>query len=675
MKSITIQSLTLINFKGIRNLTITDFGKETNIFGANGTGKTSIFDAFTWLLFGKDSQGRTQFEVKTLDKDNNVIPKIEHEVSATLTVDGETIDIKRVLKEKWVTKRGSTDTLFSGNETVFFWNEVPMLSKDFTAKVSGIINESIFKLITNPLAFNEMKWQDQRQALVTITGGVTDEEIAANSEDFKALLDKLTNKSLDEYRKQVAANRLKAKKEIEVLPTRIDEVERGKPEAQDFEAIRKELAVKEGELSKVDESITDRMKAQQAILDKRAETKQLIQKKDFEISDIKHGFRTNAKDQIRQMTSGTIDIDALVNNKESEITELQRKIRLNQSTLASKYQEQKSLSDVKATLVKKWKDKNAEEFIMDDGDCACPTCKRDFDPTKLEEMKAQALANFKANRTASLNQINLEGGNNKRNLEAISEDIEGLESFKKSSESKLETLSSELDDLKKQQEHPQEAIPTEEEIYNEMLSEDKYIPNLEAEIDELNELLNKEEAVNVDDLKEKKEDIKTEVSNLKTSLLAETAIANADKRIAELLEEEKTLAQTIAEYEGEHFIIESFVKARIDRLESLINDKFSYVTFKMFETQINGGEVETCKALINGVPFSDANTASKINAGVDIINTLSNYYGIHAPIFIDNRESVTEVIPTQSQIINLIVSKPDKTLRVESSEVGRLETV
>ena len=107
-----------------------------------------------------------------------------------------------------------------------------------------------------------------------------------------------------------------------------------------------------------------------------------------------------------------------------------------------------------------------------------------------------------------------------------------------------------------------------------------------------------------------------------------------------------------------------FIKKKIDTLESMINKKFSYVKFKLFETQINGAEIECCKALIDGVPFSDANTASKINAGLDIINTLCEYYKITAPIFIDNRESVVSIIDCKSQIVNLIVSKPDKTLRV-----------
>ena len=173
MNQIKIKSLTLLNFKGIRSLTISDFGKETNIFGANGTGKTTIADAFSWLLFGKDANDRQQFEIKTLDPQNNVIPKLEHEVSAVLEVNGEEIHIKRILREKWVKPRGTTETVFQGNETVFYWNDVPLLASDYSAKISKIMDEKVFKMITNPLAFNSLKWQDQRKMLLEIVGGIT----------------------------------------------------------------------------------------------------------------------------------------------------------------------------------------------------------------------------------------------------------------------------------------------------------------------------------------------------------------------------------------------------------------------------------------------------------------------------------------------------------------------
>lgn len=111
---------------------------------------------------------------------------------------------------------------------------------------------------------------------------------------------------------------------------------------------------------------------------------------------------------------------------------------------------------------------------------------------------------------------------------------------------------------------------------------------------------------------------------------------------------------------------EEFVRTKVHLLEEKINSKFKYARFKLFKDQINGGLEETCETLYEGVPYSSGlNNAARINVGLDIINTLNDYYGITAPIFVDNSEAVTKLINTNSQILSLIVSEKDKQLRVE----------
>ena len=142
-------------------------------------------------------------------------------------------------------------------------------------------------------------------------------------------------------------------------------------------------------------------------------------------------------------------------------------------------------------------------------------------------------------------------------------------------------------------------------------------------------------------------------------------IANINKRIKELEDEYKTSQDELARLEGIEFTIQQFCKARIEHVESRINGMFKLVRFKMYEQQINGGEIETCEATVDGVPFSDLNNAMKINAGLDIINAICAANGIIAPIFIDNRESVSEILSTQSQIVNLVVDENCKTLKIQ----------
>ena len=206
--------------------------------------------------------------------------------------------------------------------------------------------------------------------------------------------------------------------------------------------------------------------------------------------------------------------------------------------------------------------------------------------------------------------------------------------------------------------------PNLDEVVSVSLSTNIEYLELKKDLHQLEELKFDIPENNFQELKDEKAKLNSEIISLRSSLHVNTQIADADKRIAELLKEESTLAQQIANIEKEQYVIDNFIKLKIDTIEDKINQKFSYVKFKLFDTQINGGQVETCEALINGVPFSDANTASKINAGVDIINTLCEFYKVSAPIFIDNRESVVDLIESGSQIINLIVSAHDKKLRV-----------
>ena len=125
------------------------------------------------------------------------------------------------------------------------------------------------------------------------------------------------------------------------------------------------------------------------------------------------------------------------------------------------------------------------------------------------------------------------------------------------------------------------------------------------------------------------------------------------------------VSKQIADLEQSIFTAESFEKAKSDMVEDKVNELFKVVRFRMFTKQINGGIAPDCEILINGVPFSDANTASQINAGIEIINILCSHYSVSAPIFVDNRESCTVIIPTKSQLINLVVSPEHKVLTIK----------
>ena len=663
--SITILSIELINFKGIKNQTI-EFGKSTDIFGANATGKTTIFDAFTWCLFGKDSTDRKDFEIKTLDQFGVVIPKIDHDVTAVIEVNGTTHTIKRTLKENWVKKRGFEEREFSGNVTEYYWNGVPMQQKEFQQRVSEVLEEGIFKLITNPLALNSMKWQDRRNIL-TAMAPVTEEELAKGNVAFQKLLnDASAYKSIEDYKKMIKASIKKAKEDIALIPARIDEVTRQKPESLDFVKIQSDLDAKNTELDNVDNQIQNANAGTEAIVSKRREQSITIGNLENEITNIESAARNevNKPEDNSELTKLVNSLDA----KKSELTTAENSLKtLNQSVESKRVRvtELVTQMDAKRNL---WNSENSKEFVFDEDSCKCPTCNTKFDADKVEQKRTELLTNFNSNKSAILSRISADGTSLKQEKENLESEITSLTERITKGEGVIKTLKSEINVIQSNIDTYNSQATGEPKdtnlIYECILSENASYKAKKQEVEKL-----KKELVQVPDvdnsiLIEQRNAIVEQIDILKRQLNSKSQIDNCNAIITQLNEEEKTLAQQIANVEKIEFAIESFNKLKVDTLENEINKRFKFVKFRMFETQINGGEAECCDALIDGVPFSDANTASRINAGIDIINTLCEFYQVTAPIFIDNRESIVELIESESQIVNLIVSSGDKKLRV-----------
>ncbi len=666
--SIAIKQINLVNFKGLRNQTI-NFNHITNIFGDNGIGKTTIFDAFTWLLFGKDSTDRTNFEIKTLDKNNNVIPKIEHEVSGIININGEEISVKKILKEKWVKKRGSLDAEFSGNETLYFWNDVPKTQREYQEKIAELLDESVFKMITNPLAFNLLKWKDRRNVLIDIVGNVSNEVIAGTNDEFKNLLEKLTNKSLDDYKKQMASQRKKINDSLKSIPTRIDEVSRNTQAALDFTKLKNDKAVSDKELESIQSQIDDKTKAFDKILEARNIASSEIFELKSKLQNIEFETKQSIGNSIKIDASGLDDLNRGLTNKENELKSYEN--GLNSLNLELKALENKVVSFKNKIINKRsdWETENAKELNFDDSKFACPTCKRDFEASDVETKKAELIQEFDINKNNALNTINKEGKLLTEQKEAAEKEILGLKERISNGDNSIKSVILEIENIKSKIEHCKNTGDAEEvkdpsELLKTALRNNAEYQQIIKDTSVKENDLKEAPIVDVEELKLKKLAVTSKISEINSQLLIEVQIANSNKRVKELEDQESDLAQQLSDIEREQFTIENFIKKKVYTLESLINDKFHFVKFKLFETQVNGAQIECCHALIDGVPFSDANTASKINAGLDIINTLCEYYKITAPIFIDNRESIVNIIDCNSQIVNLIVSKPDKTLRV-----------
>ena len=154
------------------------------------------------------------------------------------------------------------------------------------------------------------------------------------------------------------------------------------------------------------------------------------------------------------------------------------------------------------------------------------------------------------------------------------------------------------------------------------------------------------------------------ITELNKRLANRSQIERVDKEIADLEEKRVANNQELADLERWEFTAQEFKKAKDAKLLERINGMFQVVSFNFVSDQLNGGEKLTCVCTVNGTPYPDVNAAGKVNAGLDIINAICSAKGVSAPIFIDNRESVNQIIPTVSQVINLVVSK-DKSLTIK----------
>jgi exonuclease SbcC len=667
MKTIQIKRLSITNFKGIVKQSI-DFKTNTDIFGANGTGKTTIYDAFLWVLFGKNAEDKKDFSIKnTIDLSLN---RQEHEVEAVLVVDGESNTLKRIYKEKWQKKRGEETAEYTGNETLYYWNEVPMQQKEFQTKLSNILDEPFFKLISNTNAFNDLKWQERRNVLIQMSGELTNEEIAKGNPEFEALIANLTQgKTMEDYQKQIVASVKKAKDDLKAIPTRIDEISKSKPEVLDFESLKADLGQNESKLKNIDEQLADANKAFQSKLDTQKDKRVSANSLKAEIESIEQNSRKEAKDKMKPDTSVLDKLNSKLKESEASLESANNGIK----TLNSKVNTlENEIKEVDAKIENKrndWTTENAKELSFDNNAFCCPTCKRDFEASDVEAKKTEMQTNFKTDKQTKLTAISTQGkslSEEKTSLEnelsALKVRIENGKTHIESIQKEIETAKSEIaieaDKIK-----PVDALQ-EDLVYESVLSMSADYKAKKTELETLVATIEEIPEVDNSELVEKRKSLVSEIDEIKAKLQNEKQINLVNERIEALQKEENTLSQQIANVEKTQFAIERFEKMKMEALEEKVNAKFKIVKFRMFESQVNGGESPACEILVNGVPFSDANTASRINAGIDIISTLCEYYQVSAPIFIDGAESIHDIIGTESQLIRLVVSKPDKSLRV-----------
>lgn len=673
-KDVKLLSMTLKNFKGIKDLTV-EFGKVTEICGANATGKSTINDAFTWVLFGKDAQGNsdTKFSIKTVGPDGKPYEKLEHEVTAVLDVNGERIELRRALVEDWVKPRGSAEVTLKGNHTEYFCNGVEIKAGAYKEKVDSIIEEQLFKLITNPFYFAGLDWSKQRDILLRIAGGVTYEEVAANRADFAAILTQLSGKDVATFKQEIAYRKKKIQEELDKIPVEINAISSVTPEVPNYQALENEKARLTSELEAVETTITDVAKATrqhyESIQGKRKEINDLRTKQQDILFSAKQAaqkevFEKNAKGNAarNKYDSTKRELNSYINSSDRELNDIRRNIANNNT----------AIEDLKVKVDTKrdeWYKKNEDTYTASSEGLICPIYKTLCSDASVLKLNSEAIAKakqtFEDAKGKDLERISKEGSE-------INNQIENLEKRAVELTKELEDRTAEVEAKKAEYNNALAELTKEIEAnpiidaLNAASVNAEDLPEWEAledQISQISETIKDLPTADNSELTAKKIGLTKDLDEVKRKLSLRSVIENNKKKIAELSDREKELAQQKADLEKQEFTIDELNKARMDEVERRINSKFQLVRFRMFEPQLNGGEKPDCVAMVNGVKFTDLNNAGKINAGLDIINTLCLFHEISAPIFVDNAESVNQLFPVGSQLVKLIVTT-DKELQI-----------
>ena len=641
-----LKNLKLTNFKGIKEFTLNADGKNISIFGDNAQGKTTLFDAYNWILFGKDSLDRKNFGIKPYDADGEEIHNLESIVESEFI--SPNMALKRVYVEKYIKKKGDLVAEFKGNTTTYYVNELEVKEDEFKVTVSKIIDEEIFKILSNPLYFSSvMKWENRRNILFSMCYSVTDADIISKTHSLTVLSGALEkHQSIFNYENFVDSKMKSINKEMTDIPSRINElqktvvdIDKNITEEQlknSLTVIEQKKNIKLEELSKLKNNDTSALDAElNTAIKKLNDYERKFNAQQAELKMVEHK-KAMEESKIRQC-------------KINELSRLEEKIISLNKLIAEGLAK-------KLNFIEMWRFETAKEFSFPDTDQNCDKCGQSLPIEKVEELRSTKLAEFNLQKSKNIEEIIAKGHSAKKEREKYELSLQ-------LSQKRVAELEKEINDSNNRD------ITVQESKDEKLEEQAEYKTLLQTRIAiEQNIKIVKEQSDNTGAISELQEIIKEfdlQLQEIATKIATNQAVEKTVKRIEELIIEEKTLAGEYQRWQKAKYLCEEFTKAKINTVEGIINNKFKLTKFKLFDVQVNGSIKEICEATFLGVPYSDLNHAQTINTGLDIISTLSGHYGVDIPVWVDNAESVTKINKPNSQLIQLVVSEKDKTLRIE----------
>jgi DNA repair exonuclease SbcCD ATPase subunit len=678
--NIKIKSITLRNFKGLRDVSFDFDGRNATIIGDNGTGKTTIFDALTWVLFGKDSHNSTDIDIKTIDATGEPMHRAEHFVEVALDVDGSTQTLRRTYREIWSKPRGSSDLRFVGHESAFAVNGVEVGTKTAYDKIiSEWINDDVFRMLTDPMYFNtRVDWKGRRAALLALVGDNIDR--TAIQAQFADLLAEMNGEPPPEFQAAPAGPApKKKKKELDTFAPKIEAYQNTMPPTEDYTALEQEIVQRESvaanEIVAYQRQI-DALDAQIANASKIDEETQAAHDRRLKkVLDIKKSLSECIDARLTAARRYNSDRDAAIMDAQEKADSILREIEKTETTANSKrdtleacVKKQANIKSALDTMRAKYEAEKKAAFEYVDT-TTCYACGQPLPTETIEEARRAARESFEKHQREILDKLIADA-----NLEK--DTYSKLTKLVSTTEQEIAMLDQRLSQLRAEHHAATLAITTAKDVPAIDLETEEEQAKLSPAYRKLTEELTREQAaletsattkITAATLTARRRDISAQIDTVRQNLATATAdlrrrLANKERttEIQRLIDEtkatEKKIAERIAELERLEFAAAAYTKADIEAVEAAINSRFDLVRWRMYEQTIEGADVETCVATIDGVPFNSLNSAGQVLAGLDIIRTFCRYYGATAPVFIDNAESISQTdFALDSQVIRLQV--------------------
>lgn len=649
MKQLKIKKISIENFAGLKNQVFEFNGNDARVYGVNDTGKTTTATALQWLLFDKGLDGSTKsFNPVPLDENNEEEYELIPTVEVELDDNGKTLKIRKESHPKYTTNKTTNRKEYSRSRTKKqYINDESLKVKDFQSRISELVSEDVFKLITNPAAFNQLHWKEQRTILFEIADDIDTETIIKTNEDFEAIPQILGDHDIETKQKILKDKISQIEKDIKDIPIRINQTESNKQEVPKYDEERYEEIKQEIERLGKERIDVQNGKAEidlrNQLADKQAELKRL-----------EDNHEANNENRITSLNNE-------FNVEEGTVSNLKTQIKNNKQQIDYENNRRKALLDKHKEIQSQIEEvKNKQFEYKDDGVCSC--CGQALPADQVEQAKEKALKQFNKNKSQEIEELNNSKERVVNDGKQIKPTIEKLESQNNSlqikineAEDKSQRILNKINQLK-----ASSVSVTQTEEYKSVLNDINEINNKRKDIKStINDQL-----ANIDNQITELTQEKVEFENIKA---IESSNKHLDDAIRELRMQEDNLLDEKEEHVHQNQVLKAFVTTRVKMLTENVNNKFNIAEFKLFNQLVNGELEETCVTTVDGVEYSGGlNNAARINVGLDIINTLSQHYKITAPIFIDNAESITDIIPTEAQQIQLIVSGQDKNLRMET---------